>query len=442
MLPTILSHELREGMEAFIRATYPTSTPAFKCSFDKILCETGRDSLFQGPYLRVGLPFQPGNEGRDFFFQLQTEHPPYLHQQQAWARLKSPNTQSTLVATGTGSGKTECFMYPIMDHVLASAGQPGIKAIILYPMNALASDQARRFAQEVANNPSCSSKVTVGLYVGGDTTPSKSMTDKSVITDRETLQSSPPDILMTNYKMLDYLLIRQKDRALWDNNGAETVKYLVVDELHSFDGAQGSDLACLISRVKKRLHTPANHLCCIGTSASLGGDDSINSIIDFASLIFAETFTDHAVIRESRKKFQQHIDPNETLEVQYVSLPNPEDAEKLCPSGYKSIKEYISAQIPLWFGESTNIDLGDIEGRVQLAAFIRQHNFLRTFLSFIKERPVISEEDFLEHLAKRKQDWSPEYLRLIYNSFISLCSYARDGNHESEKGQSVNCEFT
>jgi len=431
MLPTILSHELREGMEAFLRATYPTSTPAFKSAFDKILCETGRDSLFQGPYLRVGLPFQPGTQGREFFSQLITEHPPYLHQQQAWARLKSPDTKSTLVATGTGSGKTECFMYPILDHVLASAGQPGIKAIILYPMNALASDQARRFAQEVATNPSCTGKVTVGLYVGGENSPSKSMTDNSVITDRDTLRSSPPDILMTNYKMLDYLLIRQKDQALWGDNGAETLKYLVVDELHSFDGAQGSDLACLIRRVKKRLHTPADHLCCIGTSATLGGDDSIKSIVNFASLIFAEDFTDQAVIRESRKKFQQHIDPDETLEIQYVGLPDPSDADKLSPSNYTNIPAYIAAQVPLWFGESTKLDIGDIKGRVQLAALIRQHNFLRTFLSFIKERPVISEQDFLKHLAKRKQDWSPKYLQLVYNSFISLCSYARDGNHES-----------
>gem|GEM_PF-1399351 len=67
MLPTVLSHELREGLESFLRATYPTSTPAFQGTFDKIVCETGRDTLYQGPYLRLGLPFQPGSAGRDFF---------------------------------------------------------------------------------------------------------------------------------------------------------------------------------------------------------------------------------------------------------------------------------------------------------------------------------------------------------------------------------------
>ena len=72
---------------------------------------------------------------------------------------------------------------------------------------------------------------------------------------------------MTNYKMLDYLLVRQDDRGLWAENGPDTLRYLVVDEIHTFDGAQGTDLACLIRRVKARLKMPPGHLCAVGTSA-------------------------------------------------------------------------------------------------------------------------------------------------------------------------------
>jgi superfamily II helicase len=93
-----------------------------------------------------------------------------------------------------------------------------------------------------------------------------------VITDRETLRKDPPDILLTNYKMLDYLLIRPKDRLLWAKNTAETLRYVVVDELHTFDGAQGTDLALLLRRLRARLKTPAGHLICAGTSATLGGN--------------------------------------------------------------------------------------------------------------------------------------------------------------------------
>jgi DEAD/DEAH box helicase domain-containing protein len=75
------------------------------------------------------------------------------------------------------------------------------------------------------------------------------MTASRVITHRDTMRSFPPDILLTNYKMLDYLLLRPKDRGLWRGNGSETLRYLVVDELHTFDGAQGADVACLIRRL-------------------------------------------------------------------------------------------------------------------------------------------------------------------------------------------------
>lgn len=75
MLPSVLSHELMEGVRAFLRATYPTSTPAFKQAFDAILDGVGRDKMFQGPYLRVGLPFQPGRASKDFFPRLKTDYP-------------------------------------------------------------------------------------------------------------------------------------------------------------------------------------------------------------------------------------------------------------------------------------------------------------------------------------------------------------------------------
>jgi DEAD/DEAH box helicase domain-containing protein len=83
----------------------------------------------------------------------ETEHPGFSHQEQAWQRLSSQHqAASTLVATGTGSGKTECFLYPVLDHCARAraAGEGGIKALVIYPMNALATDQARRIAQLVA----------------------------------------------------------------------------------------------------------------------------------------------------------------------------------------------------------------------------------------------------------------------------------------------------
>lgn len=435
MLPSILSHELMEGVRAFLRATYPTSTPAFKEAFDAILDGVGRDRMFQGPYLRVGLPFQPGRPGKDFFSRLKTAYPPYRHQEQAWARLRTPNPTSTLVATGTGSGKTECFLYPVLDHVLANPAQRGIKAIILYPMNALAGDQARRFAKLVHHNPACFGKVRIGLYVGGEGDRSRQMTETNVITCRDEMRKSPPDILMTNYKMLDYLLIRQDDRGLWGENGPDTLSYLVVDEIHTFDGAQGTDLACLIRRVKARLKTPVGHLCAIGTSATLGSEGSTASMIEFARLIFGEDFAEDSIIQESRKTAREHIEDTDNLEIRYFEPPGPEHHEALSPANYGSIDEYVSAQAGLWFGRE--LDTRSLAGRVGLGRELRSHNFLRTFLQYFEKRrvqdgveeilktAVVEEQAMLAELAGRRASWDEEHHRLLLNSFISLCATAR-----------------
>jgi DEAD/DEAH box helicase domain-containing protein len=124
---------------------------------------------------------------------------PHRHQELGFERVGEPEALSTLIATGTGSRKTECFLYPILDFCFRRRGQEGIKAIVIYPMNALATDQARRFAQAVFQNPELRGYVTVGLYIGGEQRgATRAMTETEVITDRETLRQAPPDVLLTN----------------------------------------------------------------------------------------------------------------------------------------------------------------------------------------------------------------------------------------------------
>jgi DEAD/DEAH box helicase domain-containing protein len=129
----------------------------------------------------------------------------------------------------------------------------------------------------------------------------------SVITDKETLRSAPPDILLTNYKMLDYLLLRPRDRALWRHNEADTLRYLVVDELHTFDGAQGTDLACLLRRLRARLHTPADKLIAVGTSATLGSGEEKTTLAQYAGKIFQTAFDELSIIGEQRQSREQFL---------------------------------------------------------------------------------------------------------------------------------------
>lgn len=320
-------------------------------------------NLFRGPYLTLPLPFRPQHapaDGQPAFPWLPAGFVPHAHQGRAFERLRGNDARSTLVATGTGSGKTECFLYPVLEHcrLQRALGRPGIKAIILYPMNALATDQATRLAREIVKTPALQD-IRAGLYVG-DTPDQLSKTVQqlpdgrfTVITDRHALCGNPPDILLTNYKMLDFLLLRAQDAQLWSRQQPDTLRYLVVDELHTFDGAQGTDLACLIRRLKGRLQTPPGQLVCVGTSATLGGDSSgaagASDLVAFAGDIFGEPLDASAVIAEDRLSVAEYLAGEDVV---YQSLPSLQDLEALDPDGYDDPADWLAAQVPLWFGES------------------------------------------------------------------------------------------
>ncbi len=252
MLPSILAKQLEKGIGDYIETTFPMTNAPFKGTVQNMLQQKG--SVYHEPYVAVRLPFRVADAMPTCFEAIHPAYLPYVHQQKAFERLTGDDGRSTLVATGTGSGKTECFLYPILEYCYQHRGERGIKALIIYPMNALATDQAKRIAELIYGSPKLRGNVTVGMYVGGqEHEPSRTMSENGVITDHETMLNNAPDILMTNYKMLDYLLVRPKDALLWQDNEPETLKYIAVDELHTFDGAQGTDLACLLRRLKRRL---------------------------------------------------------------------------------------------------------------------------------------------------------------------------------------------
>ena len=422
MIPSVLSNQIRNGIEDFLKTTFPVSTPFFHGIIDRLLEKDGE--LFRGPYISVKLPFQTGSIEPDFFRSIPLSFVPYLHQVNAFKRIGGDTPQSTIVATGTGSGKTECFMYPILDYCYLHRGEQGIKAIIIYPMNALATDQAKRIAREIHNNSNLRNQVIAGLFIGqSDDNAAMVMTEESVITNKDTLRLKPPDILLTNYKMLDYLLIRPKDYPLWKENNPEALRYLVVDELHTFDGAQGTDLACLIRRLKERLKTPSGHLCCVGTSATLGGDEDIGELIKYASDVFGETFEEEAFITEALLSPAEFLSEYEITGNSIVSL---ESIEKLGPYSYPDCQSYIKAQHELWFGEKIETFEEDV-WKVALGESLKGHAFFRD-LMMILDSKTTSIEDLLYEISKT---W-PEVSQIghqsqiyLINSMLALISCAR-----------------
>ena len=424
MIPSVLAQQVRQGVEDFLRTTFPTSTPYFAGMMERFLA---RDhELFQGPYLSLRLPFRLGMGNRDRFAGIPLAYAPYLHQERAFERLSGVAPQSTLIATGTGSGKTECFLYPVLDYCLQHQEAPGIKAILIYPMNALASDQAVRIARLIHDTPALNGKVTAGLYVGQqDEHPASIMRRNCVITDKDVIRKSPPDILLTNYKMLDYLLIRPSDRELWQHNQAETLKYLVVDELHTFDGAQGTDLACLIRRLKARLAIPAGYLCCVGTSATLGDKESMDDLTTYASQLFGEPIGNDAVVAEDRISASEFL--NNSL-ITSMTIPAPDDASKLDPQQYAESASYIRAQVELWLGwQISDTEMSKQDWKVKLGEELKGQALFQNLIRQVDSRIETYEDllKYMDRLLPRSRNITAAYRENLLISLLSLIATAR-----------------
>ena len=178
---------------------------------------------------------------------------PFLHQAEAWRLLAEPEPQSVLVTSGTGSGKTECFLFPILSDLVAQAqGQreplEGVQAIMLYPLNALIESQRERLS---AWTQPFGGKVRYCLYNGDLPRAAKESerrrTPEEVI-DRERLRANPPPLLVTNITMLEYMLVRAEDRPIIDASKGK-LKWIVLDEAHSLVGAAAAEIALLLRRV-------------------------------------------------------------------------------------------------------------------------------------------------------------------------------------------------
>ena len=427
MTPSVLARQLDQGVRNFVGATFPIASPYFEGMVDGFLDKPG--NVFKGPYYQLGLPYKHGEREIIPFETIRIEgFRPWSHQDCAWKRLGDEVPKSTLVATGTGSGKTECFLFPVLDYCAKNRGK-GIKAIILYPMNALADDQARRLAKLIHEQAGLEG-LRAGVYTGSASeTRVKTMGKDELITDRDTMRDYPPDILLTNYKMLDLLLLRAKDRKLWN---IPALKFLIVDELHSFDGAQGTDLACLIRRLRERLNrTDRNSLACVGTSATLGtGEEARTALLEFAQKVFHAEFDTESLVEEDRETEREFLADSW---VSRIGLPGPENAEILKPFPEETFStestgqnaHYLTRQMSLWFPD---IEWSESEeDRLILGSELKTHGVFQNILRYTEGR-ARSGEELVAHIRKTwapARSWEEDHLNLCIDSLFALISQAR-----------------
>lgn len=269
--------------------------------------------LDRGPYLEATPPYAPGKSIRELvsesvvyqgFIELESkalplDRPLYVHQEQSIRKVAAG--RNIVVATGTGSGKTESFLLPILDSLVREREVgtlgPGVRALLLYPMNALANDQMKRLRSLLAAYPD----ITFGRYTGEtENDPRKAREafaelniDEPLlpneILSRQEMRERPPHLLLTNYAMLEYMLLRPLDMDLFEAAEESKWRFIVVDEAHVYDGTQGAEIAMLLRRVRDRV-APDRAIQCIATSATVGSDSDPSAVTKFASSLFGVPF--------------------------------------------------------------------------------------------------------------------------------------------------------
>ena len=315
--PILTARRIEQSYRDYLATTIHFDNKDLQQQLEKIL--NTRGFLAKGPFLEAAPPYERANTVRDLIAKgdlcqsmlllgggdpalFDPDRPLYSHQNRAIEKALTGNNFA--VVTGTGSGKTECFLLPILNDILREFEQdgksPGVRALLLYPMNALANDQLKRLRELLMGT-----EITFGRYTGDTKETERDAQNRwreehpnekklpNEIISREEIRKNPPNILLTNYSMLEYLLLRPEDASLFGGIFGSKWRHIAIDEAHIYSGSLGTEIAFLLRRLKARIECDTGikpELHCYATSATIGSKEDLPKIAKFAQDLFGEPF--------------------------------------------------------------------------------------------------------------------------------------------------------
>ena len=453
--PIAATEQPREDFIRHLMTAYPLRDPHLRYGLKQQLEKPG--IVWQHPYLEGSQPYRAAHSVSDLVSQgilhseMESLFQPsqrslYEHQEKAVKRVIQ-DRQNIVVATGTGSGKTECFLIPMLDALLKEEDNlslSGVRTLILYPMNALVNDQVKRLRKLLCRQETV--RIRFGFYTSRtETTPKDaaeslrkelqayegkelqelfttaekrdldlSTKDKLVeeaitkITavqaiSREEIWEKPPHILVTNYSMLEHMLIRPKERQDVFAVSQDTFKMLVVDEAHTYNGSTGSEVAMLLERLKVAVGVEKDKIRCIATSASLGNKSAEPQVIKFASDLFGESFSQ--VIRGDRVTAIERLGQPYNLTSE---LNNQEIFDYLSIIELSSLNDNLdmwcdrlSGIVPSGILEAAKKRTGDVHNFLWYA--LKQHPLIHRLINILDHQP-----QSWEQVVKSSELWGIE----------------------------------
>ncbi len=355
----------------YLKTMFDLEDPVYRELFQKAI--NSQQYFEKGPFLEVSNSFAKGPTIKSLvqsgtlssgFLTIDRFVGMTLHFHQGQALEKALKRKNLIVSTGTGSGKTECFLIPVLNQLMSEVDEarvalcgkkpkdptltikPGVRTLIIYPMNALANDQMDRLRKILVDYP----EITFGCYTGqtkeyeeskgkiegardqyiklhgkrDDDTRLREPLPNEILS-RERMKKQPPHILITNYAMLEYLLLRPEDNVFFDGEFSTEWRHIVLDEAHTYTGSTGIEVSMLLRRVQAKIKPKFDTgIQFFLTSATLGDEDSNDKVIRFAQNLTGARFEEEDIVRATRIKRRQE-----------------QETYTLGPSFYKAIEKIL-----------------------------------------------------------------------------------------------------
>lgn len=267
---------------------------------EKVRAELDGGALWPEPIVQLNPAFEQGDTIEDLvakdvldernleIFRDENGEPLKLYRHQSEAIRKANQNRNYILTTGTGSGKSLSYIIPIVDYVLRQGSGGGVKALVVYPMNALANSQIGELEKFLKPGGREASLVTFKRYTGQES-----------LEEKDEIRRNPPDIILTNYVMLELMLTRKDEAEIVKKMGS--LHFLVLDELHTYRGRRGADVAMLARRTREACG--AKSLVCVGTSATLASgktlDEKKESVAETGERFFGAKVDPEDVVAES-----------------------------------------------------------------------------------------------------------------------------------------------
>lgn len=345
------------------------------------------------------------------------EFHPFKHQLKAWKTLLDEKPKSVVVTSGTGSGKTECFMVPVINDLYeeyAQNQQPlvGVRALFLYPLNALINSQQERldaWTQHFGNN------LRYCLYNGNTENSESKMRSAqkkrpNEVLSRELLRKEPAPILVTNGTMLEYMLVRQVDSPIIEQSRAQrSLRWIVLDEAHTYVGSQAAELSLQLRRVLQAFGVEAKDVRFVATSATIAGDDAAEQLQKYLANLAGVETEQVKVIGGRRVIPKLDFVDQKLLSLEEVESIEPEGTEvkkgkydpDVAPERFKALCAHpLALRIREVIVDSDKpLTLSDIAQQVSIAfngEAISQQQLLRWIDVLTGTKPDISSEAFLK----------------------------------------------